>query len=794
MFSIRWHTVRVALLRVGMEKSSNSLLGKAAQSRRAFNNAGYGPQPSQNQTAQSQPAQKLSSYDEPIDLRARDLPASAYENSGSGASSEAWVPLIDPRKLFGAIIAAKKLIAVCGLIGLIIGSLYASSLPKYYYSTAEILIDPRDLQLSDRELLPTGLPYDASLALVENQTRILTSRRVIQGTVEKLNLDQDPEYNGKGLGTPGPVETLKAIIFGQPSDDMSNAKELAVETLLEATSVSRTPKTFVISLSIKSEVPEKAALIANTMAEVYMDVQDEIQSDTIGRANSELGGRLEELRTDVEKAERLVEAYRSENGLFDANGKLISDDEIVLTSTQLTRAREKVAELRARADSARELTLDAVLSDALPEGAASNLIAELRRGYAAKVQQRDALAEKLGAQHPQLRTAEAEVTSAKRGIEGELRRLSQTAQIELQRAVKTEQDLAAGQARLKSQKSTISSSLVRLRELEREAAARRSVYESFLLRARETGQQAGLSTANTTIVSQAVPALRSHGTSRKVIALGGLFAGCAFGIMLAVLGVFWRALTQVEPGFQHGASTVKANPSLFPQSQSAASTATDDDRSLQIPKHVAARHNNSNQNAQPTPDQGDPMYYPYPAPQHGMMNGNGMMMTPVPQPMMQQPFMPHMMQQQQPMMQNHAYGQQPMMQQQPMMMPQPMMQNHPYAQQQPVMQHYPYMQPQMMQPVIQPVVQPVYVAVPQPQQPAPVYQAAPAYQPQPSPQPSSQPSQQPSQQPSSQHYAAQPPQMDSHDSDYSEIRGRLQALRNGIVNLADGRDRLSRLG
>jgi polysaccharide biosynthesis transport protein len=778
-----------------MEKSSNSLLGKAAQPRRVFNNAGYEPQPAQNQPAENQPAQTRSSHDGAIDLRPR-----AHESFGSGASSEAWVPLIDPRKLFGAIIAAKRLIAVCGLIGLGIGIIYAASLPKYYYSTAEILIDPRDLQLSDRELLPTGLPYDASLALVENQTRILTSRRVIHGTVEKLNLDQDPEYNGKGLGTPGPVETLKAIIFGQPSDDTSNAKELAVETLLEATSVSRTPKTFVISLVIRSEAPEKAALIANTMAEVYMDVQDEIQSDTVGRANGELGGRLEELRTDVEKAERLVEAYRSENGLFDANGKLISDDEIVLTSTQLTRAREKVAELRARADSARELTLDAVLSDALPEGAASNLIAELRRGYAAKVQQRDALAEKLGAQHPQLRTAEAEVTSAKRGIEAELRRLSQTAQIELQRAVKTEQDLAAGQARLKSQKSTISSSLVRLRELEREAAARRSVYESFLLRARETGQQAGLSTANTTIVSQAVPALRSYGTSRKIIALGGLFAGCAFGIMIAVLGVFWRALTQVEPGIQHSVSssapTDKPNPGLFTQSPPAASTATDDDRSLQVKRHVAARPDSSNQNLQPTPDEGDPMYYPYPSPQHGMMNGNGMMIMSVPQQQAPQPMMPQMMQQPMmpQMMQNYPYAQQPMMQQP--VMPQ-MMQHYPYAQQpmmqpQPVMQHYPYAPPPMMQPVIQPVVQPVYVAVPQ--QPAPLYQATPVYQPQSSPQPSSQPSPQPSQQPSSQHYAAQPSQMDIHDSDYSEIRGRLQALRNGIVNLADGRDRLSRLG
>lgn len=774
---MRWLTRRAALPRVCMEKYSNSLLGRPIRSTRALHSTGATLLNEQTATTQN-PVDELplQAIVDELEQQVSNVsqPSDAYQNAQAQFQpqpsrnyyheprSEAWVPLIDPRKLISAVFNAKKLIALMSLIGLALGIAIALSMPKYYYSTVEILIDPRDLQISDRELLPTGLPYDASLALVENQTRILTSRRVILGTVEKLNLDQDDEYNGKGLGAPGPVEILKAIVFGRDSDDPSKAKELAVENLLEVTGVSRSPKTFVISLTVRSENPDKAALIANTMAEVYMDVQDQIQSDTVGRANGELGGRLEELRSDVEKAERLVEAYRSENELFDANGKLISDDEIVLSSTQLTRAREKVAELRARADSARELTLDAVLSDALPEGASSNLIAELRRGYAQKVQQRDALAEKLGSQHPQLRTAEAEVMSSQRGIETELRRLSQTAQIELQRAIKTEQDLASGQARLKSKKSSISESLVRLRELEREAAARRSVYESFLLRARETGQQAGISTANTTVVSQAVAALRPYGTSRKIVAVGGFVLGFLTGIFLALFGAVWRAFTHVEPepGSAHlhlrDGPVREAPLGTTPQSpppgggggkvNSAGNAAPDHDNS----NRGAKTHNNSNH--------GDPMYYPYPAPQHAMMNG--MMMTPaIPHPMIQQPMM------QQPVMQPMPYGY-PMMQQP--MMPQPMIQQP--MMQQPMMHHaspyaYPPMMPQpVMQPMMQPVMQPVYVATPQ----QPSYQSVPM--------------------PAPQNNAAQA------NSDYSEIRGRLQALRDGIVNLADGRERLSKLG
>ena len=195
---------RCVRLRAFMEQSSNSLLGKVVRSRRALHVVGNALLQDGKQTNQPM-------HDEAIDLRPKPKayvePQQApvqqpRRKAMREATDDAWVPLIDPHKLFSAIASAKRLILATSLIGLLAGALYAMSIPKYYYSTAEILIDPRDLQISDRELLPTGLPYDASLALVENQTRILTSRRVILGTVEKLSLDRDAEYTVRALAPP----------------------------------------------------------------------------------------------------------------------------------------------------------------------------------------------------------------------------------------------------------------------------------------------------------------------------------------------------------------------------------------------------------------------------------------------------------------------------------------------------------------------------------------------------------------------------------------------------------------
>ena len=83
-------------------------------------------------------------------------------------------------------------------------------------------------------------------------------------------------------------------------------------------------------------------------------------------------------------------------------------------------------------------------------------------------------------------------------------------QTELKRAVQQEQDLAARLAQLKVRSGDVNVDLVTLRELEREAAAKRAVYEAYLLRAKETGEQRDINTANMSVISPAFPPIDSN--------------------------------------------------------------------------------------------------------------------------------------------------------------------------------------------------------------------------------------------------------------------------------------------
>lgn len=432
---------------------------------------------------------------------------------------------------------SKLLIVAMTILGATLGVAIALSTPKKYEATAELIVDPRDLKLTDRDLTQSVVASDATLAIVENQVRVLTSGTVLNKVVDKLNLVSDPEFNGQASDGLGVMTLIRSILSRNdgPGVDESRRRALAVANLAESLSVERGGKTFVISVSATTQNGEKSALIANTMTEVFLQTFGQIQSDTAGRATNELTGRLDELRKGVEAAERKVEDFRATHDLVDAQGHLISDDEMLKLNQQLAIARARTLELNARAASARSIDVNSVLSGTLPEEINSNTMSELRSQYATLKQEADRAAIRFGPRHPELQALNAQLAGSRERIAGELRRIASSLQVDLRRAVQLEQDLASRLAQLKVRSGDVNSDLVTLRELEREAAAKRSVYEQYLLRAKETGEQKDINTANINVISRAFAPLEPNGPSRAVTVLAGLLAGLASGVGLGAM-------------------------------------------------------------------------------------------------------------------------------------------------------------------------------------------------------------------------------------------------------------------
>jgi uncharacterized protein involved in exopolysaccharide biosynthesis len=487
--------------------------------------------------------------------------ADEQRSSRDNDSGQDWKPLIDPMQVVRGIARSKLLIVAMTILGTGLGVAIALSMPKKYEATAELIVDPRDLKLTDRDLTQSVVASDATLAIVENQVRVLTSGTVLNKVVDKLNLVNDPEFNGQESGFD--VMTLIRSILSRNDElgaDEGRRRALAVGNLAESLSVERGGKTFVISVSATTQNGEKSALIANTMTDVFLQTFGQIQSDTAGRASDELTGRLDELRKGVEVAERKVEDFRATHDLVDAQGHLISDDEMLKLNQQLAIARARTLELNARAASARSIDVNSVLSGTLPEEINSNTMSELRSQYATLKQEADRAAIRFGPRHPELQALNAQLAGSRERIAGELRRIASSLQVDLKRAVQLEQDLASRLAQLKVRSGDVNSDLVTLRELEREATAKRSVYEQYLLRAKETGEQKDINTANINVISKAFAPLEPNGPSRAVITLAGLLAGLASGVGLGAMRGAYASLHETANSRSRGRTDERRTP------------------------------------------------------------------------------------------------------------------------------------------------------------------------------------------------------------------------------------------
>lgn len=456
-------------------------------------------------------------------------------------------PLIDVVTILSSVWQLRKVVMALTVVGAFGGVLLAMSTPSVYVSESKLYVDPREVRLTDSDLSKESLATEAILALVDSQLEVLRSRTVLEKVAIDLGLDRDTEFGGNSARTgslAAGIDIIREIVSpgkGKPAP-ASGVNPRTLEKLSEAVSVSRDPKTFIVTVEVQTRDPAKSALIANRLVSTFLAEEQAAQSGFFQQTTAALDSRLADLRKELDTAENAVESYKADNDIVDADGKLISDRQLLSLNDQVAAVRNRIAEARAKADVATKTRLNDVLSGAFPEELSSVTLQELRKQYSLARAQLSALDASLGPRHPQRLAAVQSLEVARSEIGNELRRIEAAAQTELQRAIRTEKDLVQQLAVRKAQQVNSSAGFIELRELQRKANATRTIYESFLKRASETGQEEKLTSKNIRVIAQAEPPLQARGPSRKLIAIGGLIAGFMAGVGLGIALGAYRSL------------------------------------------------------------------------------------------------------------------------------------------------------------------------------------------------------------------------------------------------------------
>jgi uncharacterized protein involved in exopolysaccharide biosynthesis/Mrp family chromosome partitioning ATPase len=429
----------------------------------------------------------------------------------------ASLPPIDVQKLWSILWRGKITILLSTMIAVALAAAFVLLVPHKYTATTQILIDPMDLRASQNEISPTIPQSDAAVLQVESQARVIASDNVLSRVVASEGLDHDPEFmRGAMAEQYGPLAALSEL-------------EKHVQ-------VKRSERTYVVDVTVTSEDPAKAARIANAIAQTYLTEQTEVRSNAARQISQSLTGRLKELQGRVRDAEQKVEAYKASHNIVGANGELVNEQQLTALNSQLSLARARTSEAKARLDQVESVLQSKTPIGAFPEAVQSATITMLRSQYA-EIMRRDAEQKSsLGERHPAVIEIEAQGARLQKLIEDEVSRIAQSDRAEYERA-KADEDMLSRQVdALKNTAVSTNESLVGLRELERDVQANRAVYESFLVRSRETGEQEQVDTKNIRIISKADrPMYRSSPPPSLVLGLAAMLLGFASGVGIVIM-------------------------------------------------------------------------------------------------------------------------------------------------------------------------------------------------------------------------------------------------------------------
>ncbi|MBR0847616.1 hypothetical protein JQ543_07670 [Bradyrhizobium diazoefficiens] len=480
-------------------------------------------------------------YNQPID---RAGPQGPQQRSDASFNVLELVTLLWRRKIA---------IAAAALIGASLAVTIGKSLTPRYTATAQLYVDPRELQLVDRELTPRAQDVSGMSMVVESQARLITSNSVLLQVIKQAGLENDAEFGGGGDGKSLMSALLGVVGLQLRSPSAAETREVqlaALDALNKHITIRKTEKSFIVDVEVWSTDPAKAAMLANALTSAYLAESRNSQALAARRATNDLSGRLKELRERLRNAETVLATYKAQNNFVGTQDSLISDQQLSASNQRLAAARAATLDAQARFDQIEATRRTAADAGAIPEALQSPTIANLRAQYAdARKKYAEQTAE-LGPRHPALRQTEKQVEDLKRTISEEIERFAQSAKNDLTRARDFEASLSRALEAQKRQSVQLSQAAVRLRELEREAEASRDVYQSFLKRSRETEEQESLNTSAARVIGEAtVPQRRSFPPAMSLFAMiGFIFGALAAACWFVAAEHLFAGATAPEPG------------------------------------------------------------------------------------------------------------------------------------------------------------------------------------------------------------------------------------------------------
>lgn len=396
---------------------------------------------------------------------------------------------------------------------------------------------------------------------LQTEIELLKSRVLAERVVRQLELVNHPEFAEAQQPTSELLSTL-AHRFSQlfnsvqgpakPDGQGQKRFDKATEKLMAAITVNPRGKSQVVAVEVLLADPYAAMLAANALVDGYIAGKFEASVATSATATVWMDHRLDELRRKLQESENRLQAYRESEGLVDLQGiATITATELTLTSDRLINARRQRAEAESQyrqVELMKTSGLDGLAS--VPAVLSDPVIQQFKATKAQAAARVDEVAQRYGPGHPELIAAKAELDAATASLRTQVDQVVAGIERNYQLTMANEQSQQAQFDSNKHQIQELSSKEFRVRELALEVEANRALYDTFLVRLKETVATADQNNVNVEMVDRAMvpeqPVKPNKPLIVAVVALMALFVGAGTGVVKDVLNDTFGTTEAIE--------------------------------------------------------------------------------------------------------------------------------------------------------------------------------------------------------------------------------------------------------
>lgn len=434
----------------------------------------------------------------------------------------------------------------CALVLVLI---YLLTARPMYTANARILLDTRQTQVLDKDSGVTNALIDPGY--VDSQVEIINSDDLILSIVRRLELAKDPETNGPEPGIVALAIGKVTSLFGSGgAASQERIERGAVGAIQRNLKVERVLNTYVLSLSFRSLNSEKAAQIANAIADAYIVGALEAKFQSTKRAGEWLQQRSAELREQATASDRAIQTFKAQNNIVGTSRGLMSEQQLSDVNTQLIQARAATAEAKARLDRIEAISDKDIAQPTVTDALNNTVITRLRAQYLDLASQYADWSTRYGKTHQASVNLANRMEELRKAIADEVHRIADSYRSEYAIAKSRETSLDENMKTLVAQAGNTGQAQVKLRDLESTADAYRNLYNNFLERQQQATQNQSFPISEARIISTAVKPDQKSSPRTLLSIAGGIIGGLCFGLGAAfsreLLSDVLRSPSEVE--------------------------------------------------------------------------------------------------------------------------------------------------------------------------------------------------------------------------------------------------------